>query len=385
VTRVEVDRFLDPNAPKWARFDAQLGYLPHPSDVPDNIDGALSYYRYGRRGERRVVNYPEATSRIHTYGDSFTQCHQVSDGETWQEALAAHFGEPILNFGVGGFGVYHAVQRLKRLEFSDDGASVVLLNIYLDDHFRSLDSYRRIRVGSWLSEYDRGLKTSMFHANPWEHVRIDASSSELVTRPNACPTPESLYQLTDLDFLVETFGEDLIVRKIAADITGDYSFADDYADLTETLGIDHDLPARHRAEQLWTRSAYRATKSILADLAQQMRASNKTLVVLLTYPSEEVAAFLRTGRRPDTPVLQDLAELGLPVIDALELHANDYAAYALSPREYVGRLYNGHYSPLGNTTYAFMIKDRLLHALDEQPPSYADAGRSFASLAGRLA
>ena len=27
------------------------------------------------------------------------------DGKTWQEYLAAHLGEPLRNFGVGGFGV----------------------------------------------------------------------------------------------------------------------------------------------------------------------------------------------------------------------------------------------------------------------------------------
>ena len=52
--------------------------------------------------------------RMNTYGDSFTQCHQVSDGETWQEYLAAHLGEPVRNFGVGGYGVYQAYRRMLR-------------------------------------------------------------------------------------------------------------------------------------------------------------------------------------------------------------------------------------------------------------------------------
>jgi hypothetical protein len=44
--------------------------------------------------------------RVHTYGDSFTHCDQVSDGETWQEFLAAHLQEPVKNFGVGGYSVF---------------------------------------------------------------------------------------------------------------------------------------------------------------------------------------------------------------------------------------------------------------------------------------
>ena len=39
------------------------------------------------------------------------QCYQVSDGETWQEYLAAHLDEPIRNFGMGGYGVYQACRR----------------------------------------------------------------------------------------------------------------------------------------------------------------------------------------------------------------------------------------------------------------------------------
>jgi hypothetical protein len=50
--------------------------------------------------------YADKKCRINTYGDSFTQCHQVSDGETWQEYLAAHLGEPVRNFGMGGYGAY---------------------------------------------------------------------------------------------------------------------------------------------------------------------------------------------------------------------------------------------------------------------------------------
>jgi hypothetical protein len=50
--------------------------------------------------------YSDGVRRINTYGDSFTQCAQVSDGETWQEILAAHLGEPIGNFGVSGYGVH---------------------------------------------------------------------------------------------------------------------------------------------------------------------------------------------------------------------------------------------------------------------------------------
>ena len=124
---------------------------------------------------------PDDQSRIASYGDSFTQCHQVSDGETWQETLAAHIGEPVQNFGVGGYGVYQAYLRLRRTELDvSGGASYVLFNVYDDDHARNLDAYRLLRLGRAWRDYDRSLTTSMFHANPWAHLRFDPASTELV-------------------------------------------------------------------------------------------------------------------------------------------------------------------------------------------------------------
>lgn len=74
--------------------------------------------------------YADQKPRINTYGNSFTQCHQVSDGETWQEYLAAHLGEPIGNFGTGGHGVYQAYRRMLREGGSEHGTEYLILYIW---------------------------------------------------------------------------------------------------------------------------------------------------------------------------------------------------------------------------------------------------------------
>ena len=200
--RAEVDRFLDPKAPKWAHFDAELGYVPNDSQVPDGIDGAITTYRYGSRGERLMINYAGDESRMASYGDSFTQCHQVSDGETWQEVLAAHIGEPMQNFGVGGYGVYQAYLRLRRTELDvSGGAALVLFNIFDDDHYRNLDAYRLLRVGRVWRDYDQSLTTSMFHANPWAHLAFRPSSL-----PNSCMSPmSSAHRSHFISYAIMTF------------------------------------------------------------------------------------------------------------------------------------------------------------------------------------
>ena len=385
--REEIDRFLDPQAPSWAQFDSELGYLPHDSLVPDNIDGALSEYRYGPFGERLQINHADRPTRINTYGDSFTQCHQVSDGETWQEVLAAHIGEPIGNFGVGGFGVYQAVERMRRVEASAASSPYIVLNIYLDDHYRNLDAYRLLRLGRWWRDYDRSLTTSMFHANPWRHVRIDAATTALVPQENICPTPESLYNLCDTDFLIDAFGHDFVARKLIADQSGDYRYLAEHEDLARALSIDFrpDTAPRETAHALWEGAAFRATESILASLKGELHTAGKRLLVALTYPADEVARYISTGERTDQSFVEALTQLGIPVIDGLELHADDYRDFSISPEAYTDRFWAGHYTPLGNAHFAFMIKRRLVEWLDPAPPAYDQEQASFARQAGRLA
>jgi len=100
VSRKVIDRFL--RGPSWARFDPELGYILGNYMPSDGIDGSATISTIQPNGARTSLIYAGWKCRINTCGDGFTQRHQVSDGETWQEYLAAHLGEPIRNFGVAG-------------------------------------------------------------------------------------------------------------------------------------------------------------------------------------------------------------------------------------------------------------------------------------------
>jgi hypothetical protein len=276
---------------------------------------------------------------------------------------------------------------MRRIEATEDGAPFVVLNIYLDDHYRNLDAYRLLRLGRWWRDYDRSLATSMFHANPWEHVRIDPGTGSLVVRPSACPTPESLYDLCDTDFLLHHFADDFVARKLIGDGSGRYDHLPEYRDLAEHLGIEFD-PGRAPAEtahELWEQAAFESTRLILVDLQRELRAAGKDLLVLLTYPAETVNRFLKDGSRPDAAVLRSLGDLGIRYVDGLRLHAADYEDFRATPEAYTSRYYAGHYTPLGNAQYAFMIKPALVEWLEPAPPAYAASDASFAVQAGRLA
>jgi hypothetical protein len=195
LTRKGVELFLRREPPannQWAKFDPELGYVPKDSIQPDGIDGSLSVYRYGPNGQRKTIHYADRPCRINCYGDSFTQCHQASDGETWQEHLAAHLGEPIRNFGVGGYGVFQAFARLRRMEQTACKARWLIFNIFDDDHERSLMPWRSFLI-NWRRSDD------VFHGTPWTHLRVNLDSGLWEEIPDPCPTPDSLGQMLDFE------------------------------------------------------------------------------------------------------------------------------------------------------------------------------------------
>ena len=193
VSAAHIEAFLRPPPNnQWAKFDPELGYLPSDSIQRDGLDGSRSVYRYGPAGERRLINYADRACRVNTYGNCFTQCHQVSDGETWQEYLAAHLGEPIRNFGVGGYGVFQAFARLRRMERTAVYTSCLIFNIYDDDHRRTLMPWRSFVINSERS-------SEMFHGNPWTHLRVNLDSGRWEEAASACPAPTALRELVSFD------------------------------------------------------------------------------------------------------------------------------------------------------------------------------------------
>ena len=90
VSKEVIERFL--KGPGWAQYDPELGYILGNYLPQDGMDNSTTISTVQANGARTSFMYAGKKCRINTYGDSFTQCHQVSDGETWQEYLAGHLG-----------------------------------------------------------------------------------------------------------------------------------------------------------------------------------------------------------------------------------------------------------------------------------------------------
>ena len=311
----------------------------------------------------------------------FGQCQQVSDGETWQEYLAAHLGEPLRNFGSGGYGVYQCYRRARRVEATRLGADYAILSIYDDDHVRNLDASRWIRTFAGASEApaDRPV---MLHGIPWAHVRLNMQTGRFEERPSLCPTPDALRRLCDPQAFYATFKDDLIVHLFTIQNGGQAGRLADLEALAERLGVKVDLrnPAVRRKEARRLRIEYglRSTEYVLDQWLEWFRAQKKKLLVLLCYGEGRILEAVAGQPRFDQRFLDYLTRQGVPFVDMLTRHAQDYRAFKIEPQAYIDRFYInaagaavfGHYNPAANHFYAFGIKDTVVQWLHPKPPAY---------------
>ncbi len=386
-TREEIDVFL--NETSWAQFDRDIGYvlgnyMPH-----DGMDGSSTISTVQSHGARTSFMYKDRPCRINTYGDSFTQCHQVSDGETWQEYLAAHLGEPVRNFGMGGLGVYQAYRRMVREERTDCGAKYVILYLWGDDHIRSLLRCRYMLITGWNQQTNRteGIGR-MFHGNFWANIEIDLETGTLQEKDNLLPTPESLYKMTDPDWMYEALRDDLALQMC---LYKNNQISDIAVEQLKTLSNHLKCPVpldgdglRPSVAKLLDEYSFEATKYILMKAKEFVHTSDKKLLVIIFDPYRVTRELLKGGIRYDREIVDFLDENDFDYIDMNLVHVEDFKSFNLSVDDYFKRYFIGHYSPAGNHFFAYSIKDRIVEWLVPKPITYQDSARRMQEFKGYL-
>jgi hypothetical protein len=369
VTRELIDRFL--RGPSWARFDPELGYVLGNYLPSDGIDGSATLSTIQTNGARTSFVYAGKKCRINTYGDSFTLCHQVSDAETWQEYLAGHLGEPIRNFGMGGYGVYQAYRRMVREERTDHGAEYVIFYLWGDDHIRSLLRCRHaIIYKTW--DHHGG---PMFHNNFWAHLEMDLETGRFLEKDNLLPTRESLYRMTDSQWMADHLKDDLALQL--------YAFKRGYvrdldreqisrlaARLNSTLDWSQESNLPQQAGELLDKYSLSASEYILGKARDFARQNGKKLLVILFDPGRVLPEMRRNGKRYDQQIVDYLTKERFDFFDMNEVHVRDFRNYTLSFADYLKLYFIGHYSPRGNHFFAYSIKDKVVEWLDPKPITY---------------
>lgn len=377
LNREEADRFLDEQAPNWARFDSVLGYVLRDSLVQDGMDDSTTSTCIGPHGERMVVNGAGQPCRMNSYGNSFTLCQQVNNGETWQEYLAAHLCEPIRNFGVGGYGAYQAYRRMCREETGPAAAEYVFLNIYtIDDHLRSMDAWRWLRCIPWFRD---PANKFLFHCNPWDHLRYDVDSGQFVERPSLCPTPESLYQLCDEAFVRHHFASDPVTLLYAGAHLGIDCGTAPIEPLAEAFGLPLEKGEARQASiwRLYLALGLHASMWVAEKAMDFARRNGKKLMFLLSFGPPELRREFQGLPREDEPFLRFLQERAYPHVDTLAAHALDFQSMNTTVDAYLDRYYTSHYAPQGNHFFAFAIKQAVVEWLDPKPLPYRGQGETM--------
>jgi len=375
ISKDVIRTFLEENT--WAQFDPELGYILGHYMPRDGIARSATISTSQPNGQRTSFMYADRPCRINTYGNSFTQCHQVSDGETWQEYLAAHLGEPIRNFGMGGYGVYQAYRRMVREEKRGHGAEYVILYIWGDDHTRSL---LRCRHASFYRSWNH-YGGKMFHNNFWAHLEMDLETGKWVEKENLLSTRESLYKMTDSDWMYENLKDDLVLQM--------YVFARGYitdidmeavAGLAERLGVkpaSQPENVRGYVRSVLDKYSLAATKYILGQAREFVDKNEKKLLVVLFDPGRVLPSLVEGKGRYDQEIVDFLRESGQLYFDMNVVHVEDFKCFNLSYGEYRRRYFIGHYNPSGNHFFAFAIKDTIVNWLDPRPITYRAGAESM--------
>lgn len=369
-TKQEVDDYFADKAFPFAKHSQEFGWLLRDARFRDGANNSISVYNYKKPdGEREMSNYADKPCRINTYGNSFTQCHQVSDHETWQEVLSAHIQEPVKNFGIGGWSVYQAYLRMLKEE-KRTSAEYIIFNIYDDDHYRNLDAWRNIRKS----------KHAQFIEPPLPHVKVDLKNRTISEHPNPTPTKEDFYKLCDIDSSYELFKDDLVAKvRIAHNKSKDRNENLSYKDiqaLTKTHGIETSLDTNATLSKIV--SAYHrecalfSSEKIVGKIEQFAKEKEKKVLYVLSYPAGYLAKAHDSGSRWDQPFIDFLNKKELPFVDLGHAHFEEFKQFSIDLKTYLQRYFIGHYNPLGNMFCADQIRAKLVSMMEPKPLSYSE-------------
>jgi hypothetical protein len=373
-SKQEIDVFV--NEPGWVKFDPETGYILNGLMRHDGMDNSHTIVSSRSNGSRTSYIYANRPCRINTYGDSFTQGSQVNDGETWQEYLAAHLGEPIRNYGVGGLGTYQAYRRMLREELTADSAEYLILYIWGDDHLRSLLRCRYMLTKEWhLAQYQKNGIGKVFHGNFWANIEMDLETGRLVEKESLIQDPAKLHLMTDPEWMAEHLKEDLAMQMWLY-IRGNIPEIDTGAvsALSKCLNVEMNLQNKETLREQVSRVLYKygfaATKYIVDQTLLFADAHDRKVLFLLFDPYKATRSLIEDEERFDQEIVDYLNENHIPYFDMNPVHAADFNSFKLSLEAYYERYFIGHYNPAGNHFFAFALKDKIVEWLDPKPITY---------------
>lgn len=384
-TKTEIDIFLNKQN-VWAKYDPQLGYILGNSMPHDGRDNNYTISTVQKNGARTQINYSAKPCRINVFGDSFAQCHQVSDGETWEELLAANFGEPIRNFGVGGYGTYQSYRRLIKEETGKNKAENILFYIWGDDHQRSLLQTRYMAIKAWNDKMNPGYT---FHGNFWPYLDFDLATGKFTEHDNKLNTRKSLYKMTDTAWMYSNLKDNLALQMLLyiQDYTTDVDTVK-LKQLAQWMKVDIDFnntaELKNNISKLLNTFGYKANLYILDKLQAFAKNNNKNLMVIIFDPYKVTYELMMSLPRTDQVMVDYLQNQNINYFDMNIVHAEDFKKGNLNISDYYAKYLSDHYDVNGNRFFASAIKDKIVNWLHPKPITYQNLDNKSINFKGYL-
>ena len=327
----------------FSKYDSEFGYLHRSGSRRDGANGSTCTYTFDAHNSRRMIAFANKECRINTYGNSFTNCDQVNDDQTWQEVVATQIGEPVRNYGVSSFSVYQAFLRMKREE-PRTPADYIVFNIFDDDHQRNLSGWQRINF----------LRNTYLAQPSVPSVKVNPESGTFIERANSCPSPESIYNLCDPDWVCSEFADEFVLNMRM-----------EYID--QGGGVGDSLAQFALAHPKFREAGHWASMRIVEKAEDFAASTGKRILWVLSYNVTTVAHTLKGGARFDQDFIDLMKQKSLCHVDLLEAHQADFAGFDGDVDQYLNQYYIGHYNTAGNVFTASAIVDTLARMLDPGP------------------
>ena len=159
---------------------------------------------------------------------------------------------------------------------------------------------------------------------------------------------EMVAKLTDLETALELFRDDVIFHAAASD-------------------MKFKSNSRTKEGPQWaalTSYALRTTMAIVEKIEEFAQRTGKTVLYVLSYWDFTCKRYLETGQRFDQELVDWFKDKGLPCVDLLECHRQEYEEdFKCSVDKYTARYWNSHYAPNGNAFCAWAVLPSLLEQL----------------------
>jgi hypothetical protein len=286
---------------------------------------------------------------------------------------------------MGGYGVYQSYRRMLREEATEQSSENIIFYIWGDDHIRSL---LRCRHADIYRRWDH-LGGRMFHNNFWPNMELNLISGEWEEHENRLPTKESLYHMTDPEWMTENLREDVTLQLSA--------FKEGYTTTLDRDTIDK-LAARldfsfnwndsstliRQAGELLDHYSLTATQFVLSKVQVFAKQHNKKIIVVLFDPYRVLTQMQRGDARYDQPIVDYLNREKFRVFDMNLIHLEDFKKYDISFEEYFREYFIGHYNPAGNHFFAYSFKDMIVDWLNPKPVTYSKADAQSIHFKGYL-